>query len=176
MERRSFVKLGLLSAPSFVALAQQPSSATHLVPSGTDRLGEHHSLGFSNIAFKVSGAETGGELFFMEHSNLTKGGPYRHVHPAQDEMLYALAVYFIVKLCYEIYTLHPGDSILMPRKVPHVWAQTSDQPGKLLIAFTPAGQMEDFFRDFGKTGKLPSDPTVLSKYGLERLGPPLPVA
>ena len=175
MERRSFVKLGLLSAPSFAALAQQPSPAAHIVPSGADRLGEHHSLGFSSIAFKVSGAETGGELFFMEHSNLTKGGPYRHVHPAQDEMLYALAGEFRVQIGDDISTLRPGDSILMPRKVPHVWAQTSDQPGKLLIAFTPAGQMEDFFRDFGKTGKLPSDPTVLRKYGLERLGPPLTV-
>jgi len=61
----------------------------------------------------------------------------------------------------------------MPRKVPHVWAQTSDTPGKLLIAFTPAGRMEEFFRDFGKTGKLPSDPEVVRAYGLERVGPPL---
>ena len=63
----------------------------------------------------------------------------------------------------------------MPRKVPHVWAQTGDLPGKLLIAFTPAGNMEAFFREFGKTGKLPTDASVLSQYGLERLGPPLSI-
>ncbi len=61
----------------------------------------------------------------------------------------------------------------MPRKLPHVWAQVSDTPGKLLIAFTPAGRMEAFFRDFGKLGKLPTDPAIVTPYGLQRVGPPL---
>ncbi len=72
-------------------------------------------------------------------------------------------------------TLKPGDSILMRRRVPHVWAQVGEKPGKLLIAFTPAGKMEAFFRDFGKTGKLPTDTNVLGAYGLERVGPPLAI-
>lgn len=63
----------------------------------------------------------------------------------------------------------------MPRQVPHVWAQVSDTPGKLLIGFTPAGNMKAFFREFGKTGKLPTDTSVLSRYGLQRVGPPLTI-
>jgi len=174
MERRSFVKMGLLSVPS-LALGQSAEVNGNglFVESGSDRFGETHSLGFSTISFKVSSTDTGGGMFAMEHNNLGKGGPYRHVHPAQDEWLFALEGEFHVEVGENMVTLKPGDSILMPRKVPHVWAQVSDRPGKLLIAFTPAGKMEAFFRDFGKTGKLPTESGVLSSYGIERIGPPL---
>lgn len=174
MQRRAFVKIGILSAPSLlVAQAVPDPSSARTVAASADRLGETHTLGFSKIAFKVSAAETAGNLFTMEHSNLSKGGPYRHVHPAQDEWLYALEGHFRVEIGDAKLTLQPGDSVLMPRNVPHVWAQTGDTPGKLLIAFTPAGRMEDFFREFGKTGKMPTDPEVVKAYGLERVGPPL---
>ena len=176
MKRRDFVKIGLLSAP-FLLLAQsgQEPQKAKAVPAGVDRLGETHSLGFSKISFKTSSADTEGRLFIMEHSNLSKGGPYRHVHPAQDEWLYAMEGEFRVEIGDQKLVLKPGDSVLMPRKVPHVWAQVGNTPGKLLIAFTPAGRMEDFFRDFGKTGKLPTEPEVVKAYGLERVGPPLGV-
>jgi mannose-6-phosphate isomerase-like protein (cupin superfamily) len=174
--------MGVLSSPGLmlaqtvpVVQATKPSASGVVVKADADRLGEAHSLGFSKILFKTSGDETGGQLFIMEHENLMKGGPFRHVHPAQDEWMYAMAGEFRVEIGEQKITLLPGDSVLMPRKVPHVWAQVSDAPGKLLIAFTPAGNMEAFFRDFGKTGKLPTDATVLGKYGLERLGPPLSI-
>jgi mannose-6-phosphate isomerase-like protein (cupin superfamily) len=125
--------------------------------------------------FKVSSAQTGGGLFIMEHDDLVKGGPYRHFHPLQDEWLYAMEGEFRVEIGDRKLTLKPGDSVLMPRNVPHVWAQVSETPGKLLIAFTPAGKMEEFFREFGKTGKLPTDPNIVKAYGLERVGPPLVV-
>ena len=176
MKGRDFVKIGLLSAPSLLLAqsGQEPQKAK-AVPAGVDRLGETHSLGFSKISFKTSSADTEGRLFIMEHSNLSKGGPYRHVHPAQDEWLYAMEGEFRVEIGDQKLVLKPGDSVLMPRKVPHVWAQVGNTPGKLLIAFTPAGRMEDFFRDFGKTGKLPTEPEVVKAYGLERVGPPLGV-
>jgi len=166
--------MGALAAPSMM-LGQTAETATPVVKADADRLGEAHSLGFSKIFFKTSGTETGGGLFVMEHENLMKGGPFKHVHPAQDEWLYAMAGEFRVEIGGQKLTLRPGDSVLMPRKVPHVWAQVSDTPGKLLIAFTPAGNMEAFFREFGKTGKLPTDPEVVRPYGLERVGPPLAI-
>jgi quercetin dioxygenase-like cupin family protein len=176
MKRREFVKIGMLSAPSLL-LAQAPQGHTdsQLVPAGGDRSGETHTLGFSKMLFKVASADTGGGMFIMEHDNLGKGGPYRHLHPAQDEWLYAMEGEFRVEIGDQKLTLKPGDSVLMPRKVPHVWAQVGEAPGKLLIAFTPAGRMEEFFREFGKTGKLPTDASVVSAYGLQRVGPPLSI-
>ena len=38
----------------------------------------------------------------------------------------------------------PGDSLLAPRKVPHTFARLGDGQGRLLIAYEPAGDMEDF--------------------------------
>lgn len=78
---------------------------------------------------------------------------------------------FLLEIGEQKITLNAGDSILMPRKVPHVWAQVGEKPGRLLIAFTPAGRMEAFFRDFGKTGKLPIDSSVVRAYGIEKVGP-----
>ena len=40
-------------------------------------------------------------------------------------------------------------------KVPHVWTFAGDQTGRILFIFTPAGQMEAFFRDIGTTNSLP---------------------
>lgn len=174
MKRRAFVKAGLLSTPSLL-LAQHRQNESQLVPAGADNLHQTHTLGFSKIFFKISSADTGGGLFIMEHDNLGKGGPYRHLHPAQDEWLYAMEGQFRVEIGDQRLTLNPGDSVLMPRQIPHVWAQVDEHPGKLLIAFTPAGKMEEFFRDFGKTGKLPTDANVVRAYGLERVGPPLTI-
>jgi mannose-6-phosphate isomerase-like protein (cupin superfamily) len=164
--------MGLAAVP--FALQDSPqASGGRFVRSGADRDNEKHSLGFSVLAFKVTSEDTSGGLFLLEHSNLGKGGPYRHVHPQQDEWLYAIEGEFRVEVGDQKITLGPGDSVVMPRKIPHVWAQVGEKPGKLLVGFTPAGKMEAFFRDFGKTGKLPTDASVLSAYGLERVGPPL---
>ena len=140
-----------------------------------DRLGEAHTLGFSKIQFKTTGDETGGLLFVLEHQNLLKGGPFRHLHPDQDEWMYAMAGEYRVEIGDKKLTLGPGDSVLMPRKVPHVWAQVGETPGKLLVAFTPAGNMEAFFRDFGKAGKMPTEAAAVLPYGLVRTGPPLTI-
>lgn len=105
MQRRDFMTTGLLALPS-MALAQQPHPA--VVAAGEDRASERHSLGFSTIAFKVATVDTGGSLFVMEHSNLAKGGPYRHLHPEQDEWMYALAGEFHVEVGEQKLTLKPG--------------------------------------------------------------------
>lgn len=176
MKRRNFVKVGLLSPPPLLlAQPNRPQRKAQAVLAAADVSGESHSLGFSKILFKVPSADTAGGMFVMEHDNLGKGGPFRHVHPSQDEWLYAMNGSFRVEIGDESFSLGAGDSILMPRKVPHVWAQVGESPGKLLIAFTPAGKMEEFFSYFGRTGKLPTDPNVVRAYGLERVGPPLSI-
>ncbi len=37
-----------------------------------------------------------------------------------------------------------GESIFMPKNVPHAWTQVS-QKGKMIVSFQPAGKMENFF-------------------------------
>jgi quercetin dioxygenase-like cupin family protein len=121
------------------------------VASGEDRFGEHRSLGISVLDFKLSAADAGGGLFVVENSFREKGGPARHLHHDQDEWFYALEGEFRFEIGAER-TLKPGDSVLGPRGVPHVWASTG--AGRILIAFTPAGKMEAFFGEITKANAM----------------------
>jgi mannose-6-phosphate isomerase-like protein (cupin superfamily) len=181
MERRSFLAAAIAALP--VALIGQSSNTPTTtkavrVANGEDRLGEHHTIGISSTAFKVLTQDTGGGLFIMQHANLKKGGPPRHLHHNEDEWFYVLEGDYIAEIGTERFELKPGDSILGPRGVPHAWASVGEGPGKLLIAFAPANKMEAFFRDNAKRrkdGDYVNDAAVYHAYGLELLGPPLSV-
>ncbi len=68
----------------------------------------------------------------------------------------------------------PGDSLLAPRKVPHVWAYVGNTQGRILITFTPAGKMEAFFQEVTKANAMPlQDLELWRAHGMELLGPPL---
>ena len=70
--------------------------------------------------------------------------------------------------------MNPGDSLMAPRRVPHVWAHIGDARGRMLIAFMPAGQMEAFFREVTRADAMPpQDPALWRAHGMELLGPPL---
>src|SRR5687768_15349167 len=125
------------------AAGMQPSHAQQ-VAAGEDRFGEHRGLGISAIDFKVSSQDSSG-LFILENTFHAKGGPARHLHYDQDEWFYALEGEFIVEVGQDRFRLQPGDSLLAPRSVPHVWAHIGDARGRILITFLPAGKMEAFF-------------------------------
>jgi hypothetical protein len=79
----------------------------------------------------------------------------------------------------ERFTLQPGDSVLAPRQVPHVWAytgkaSTASALGRIVISFFPAGRMEAFFREMTKANTMaPQNPALWRTHGMELLGPPL---
>jgi quercetin 2,3-dioxygenase len=82
----------------------------------------------------------------------------------------------VIEIGDKRHAVRPGDSVLGPRRVPHVWAHLGDGRGRILIAFTPAGGMEAFFRQVTKADAMPpQDPALWRAYGMELLGPPLPV-
>jgi quercetin dioxygenase-like cupin family protein len=142
---------------------------------GEDRFGEHRGLGISVIAFKVMPQDSSG-LFIIENTFRAKGGPARHLHYDQDEWFYAIEGEFIVEVGAERIVLKPGDSLLAPRQVPHVWAYVGDTLGRMLIAFMPAGRMEAFFCQVTKANAMPpQDPELWRAHGMELLGPPLAV-
>jgi hypothetical protein len=72
--------------------------------------------------------------------------------------------------------LRPGDALLAPRRVPQVWAHVGAGRGRLLITFSPAAQMEAFFRIVTQTDAMPlPDPALWRAHGMELVGPPLAV-
>jgi len=145
------------------------------VKAGEDRFSKQRGLGISAITFKVTSKDSD-DVLIIENSFREKGGPARHLHYEQDEWFYAVEGEFTFEVGEEKFRLKPGDSVLAPRKMPHVWAFTDGKHGRILIAFMPAGKMEAFFREVTKANAMPpQDPDLWRAHGMELLGPPLAV-
>ena len=69
-----------------------------------------------------------------------------------------------------------GSFVFVPRGTPHCFQNVGDEPGRLLVLFTPAG-MEGFVDRFASLPDGPVDPDVFRSIGLEVgmevVGPPL---
>lgn len=145
------------------------------VLAGHDSFEETRSLGISSIEFKLSSRDTTG-LFIVENVFHAKGGPARHLHYEQEEWFYCLEGVFAFEVGSERLTLQPGESLLAPRRMPHVWAYVGDAVGRILVTFSPAGKMEAFFREVTKANAMPPlDPGLWRSHGMELLGPPMTV-
>jgi quercetin dioxygenase-like cupin family protein len=151
------------------------TSSPIFVAADTDRFGDYHGLGISRIDFKVT-TQDNPNLFILENIFHQKGGPARHLHYHQDEWFHVLEGEFVFEVGRERMRLKPGDSLYGPRNVAHVWAFDGDAIGRILIAFTPAGKMEAFFREVTKANAMPmQDPALWRAHEMELLGPPLPI-
>jgi len=182
LHRRSFLKSAASVAPALAlqeligsaAGAQPPAAAPtpelHVVPEGRDRLGQPHTMGFSSLAFKVLTADTGGNLFVIEHSHLVPGGPPLHMHFYQDEWFYVMDGEVAFQVGGKRAQLKPGESVLGPRRVPHAFSSVAPQ-SRMLIAFTPAGMMEKFFLDGAANPRLALTADFMNRYEMRWLGP-----
>ena len=162
MERRTFLEGAIFP---LIALGQSaaPQGSARIVrmEHGMDRFNQQRTIAGANlIAFKVSGPDTNGGLFIFEQVSLRKGGPPRHLHHRQEEWFYVMDGEYIFEVGEERMRLRPGDSLLAPRKVPHVWAYAGEAPGKISIGFQPAGKMETFFQEAAKISDFAADEAV----------------
>jgi mannose-6-phosphate isomerase-like protein (cupin superfamily) len=134
------------------------------------------SFGFLNGAFhlKVSGAATLGGLCVYDTVRSEPGGPPLHVHEAQDEWFLVTEGAFDIMVGDALHHLGPGDSLLAPRGIPHAFRNTT-RTGRILVAFQPAGTMEDFFIQGSSLSPLtPAAFAELSaRHGMRVVGPPL---
>lgn len=97
------------------------------------------------LDIKISGTDTKGDLAVFEQTSLSQGrGTPLHVHPLQDEIFYVIQGTYRFKVGEERFTLGAGETIFLPRQVPHAWIQDSTT-GKMLVILQPAGKLEDFF-------------------------------
>jgi quercetin dioxygenase-like cupin family protein len=179
MKRRSSLKSAAALLPAAglkdFALAQAAAAPAatelHLVGAGQDRFGESHSLGLSTVLFKVATDDTGGGLFVVEAVNLVKGGPALHLHLYQEEWFYVMEGEVLFQVGDSRKHLRAGESILGPRNIPHAYCAVGEKPGRMLIAFTPARKMEEFFRATSVPGRPALDAEMFSKYEMKLVGP-----
>lgn len=173
-----------LAGGRLVAQASEPAPALKpaVIPAGSDRLRKTHNVGVSSTTYKVLTAETAGAMFVLEQANAKKGGPSKHLHVSQDELFYVMQGEYVVEIGLERFHLRAGDCVLGPRQVPHAWAFVGESTGRLLLTYSPAGKMEEFFNNRERLG-IPKgsyasekDAATMRTYGMELVGPPIALA
>lgn len=125
---------------------------------------------------KVSGSDTDGQLAIFEQTSLSQGrGTPLHYHTTQDEIFYVIEGSYRFKVGDDIFQLEVGDSIFLPRMIPHAWTQVSEK-GKMTVTVQPAGKLENFFIAISE---LTHEPTkveidqIFEANEMKVVGPPL---
>ena len=184
MKRSKFIVMLLASVP-LASLAQTQlflsGSKGFKINAGEGRFHGHLTLKGVNanvLDVKVSGKDTNGALAIFEQTSLSPGrGTPLHLHHLQDEIFYVLEGAYHFQVGTDKYQLGKGDSIFLPRKVPHAWTQVSDK-GKMTVTVQPAGKLENFFVTMAA---LKTEPTkeqiseIFAANEMEVVGPPLKI-
>jgi mannose-6-phosphate isomerase-like protein (cupin superfamily) len=151
--------------------------AGFVVEAGQSRSGEPLRLLGETIFVKVSGDDTTGAFEVAEEITPPQGGPPLHLHKREDEWLYVVEGKFLFEMDGRRLEASAGNSVFVPRGVPHTFQNIGDSPGRLLGLVAPAG-IERFFRALAEIcvdgpPALAALSPLFENYGLELLGPPL---
>jgi quercetin 2,3-dioxygenase len=130
-----------------------------------------------DLVFKVTGEDTGGAFDYFVVQVTPRGGPPLHVHYKQEETLHVLKGRYKVRIGEDTYYLEEGGFAYMPSNVPHAFLNLTDEPGEVIVVYTPGGG-HHFYEEFGPIArKGRPDPKVVGpifeKYDMSLLGPPL---
>jgi quercetin dioxygenase-like cupin family protein len=189
MQRRRFLQTSLAALPlaaASAALAAPAAAADRpgkgfKASAGEGRYHGHIQLKGVNqnvLDVKVSGRDTGGDLAIFEQTSLSPGrGTPLHVHLGQDEIFHVLDGEYAFLVGEERFRLRPGDTIFLPRQVPHAWTQVSPR-GRMTVIMQPAGKLEEFFVAMAAFKGEPTPQEVAQLFAAHEMkvvGPPLKV-
>ncbi len=183
MQRKHFLFTSLLAAPALAYGNTLKGFNNHhsnklpfVVDAGKARFGDTIKfLGVHPNDLKISAKDTGGQLSVFEYTGTAKVGPMLHVHFAQDEIFTVLEGSYRFAAGAETFVLQQGQTIFLPRNVPHTWIQLSER-GKLIYFLQPAGKMEEFFIYMNNIKELPSPgqlQRIHAEHGMKVIGPAL---
>ncbi len=149
MKRRQFAKLPLaVSALASAALSDSnlPSRKELLVNAGADRDSQPFDFLDATFQVKVSGKDVEGRCVIFDTIRHKKVGPHLHLHTDCDEWFFVREGEFKFKAGEKILRLKAGDSLLVPREMPHAFVNTTEGDARLIIMHQPAARMEEYFR------------------------------
>jgi quercetin dioxygenase-like cupin family protein len=125
---------------------------------------------------RTNGAVAIGDAHIPPHGP----GPGRHVHTREDEAIYVVSGVLTVEVGQQRFEAGPESLVWLPRGIPHIFANLSDDPVWTVGVMTPSGleglflEQSDYFT--GLTG-APDEATLLEmseRYGVFAAhGPPL---
>jgi quercetin dioxygenase-like cupin family protein len=130
-----------------------------------------------DLTFKVTGEDTGGAFDYFIVGVAPHGGPPLHVHHLQEETIHVMKGKFKIRIGDDLFYLSEGGFAYLPSKVPHAFLNLTDEPGEIIVVYTPGGGHK-FYEEFGPASRRGHpDPKVLAplfeKHNMSLLGPPL---
>ena len=83
---------------------------------------------------------------FLWHAEVPDGtfAP-KHIHPGQDEWIMMLAGTLDVEVGDQGYKVGPGDTVHMPRGIPHTFINRSGSTATAVFSVAPAQKLYDLF-------------------------------
>jgi quercetin dioxygenase-like cupin family protein len=130
-----------------------------------------------DLVFKVTGEDTGGAFDYFIVEVAPHGGPPLHVHHRQEETIHILKGQYKIRIGDEVFQCNEGGFAYLASGVPHAFLNLTDQPGEVIVVYTPGGGHK-FYEELGpmSRGGAP-DPKLIAalfeKYDMTLLGPPL---
>ncbi len=98
------------------------------------------------ITFTKTAATTGGSLLeFDLELEPDSRVPMKHIHTTQDEVFEVYKGRVNVAFGGKHIILNPGDRVVMPKGIAHMWWNDPGMTSKLTVSFMPACNTEDFF-------------------------------
>lgn len=130
-----------------------------------------------DLVFKVTGEDTGGAFDYFIVEVAPHGGPPLHVHHRQEETIHVLKGQYKIRIGDEVFKCNEGGFAYLPSGVPHAFLNLTDQPGEVIVVYTPGGGQR-FYEELGPMSRGGSpDPKLIAalfeKYDMTLLGPPL---
>lgn len=130
-----------------------------------------------DLVFKVTGEDTGGAFDYFIVEVAAHGGPPLHVHHKQEETIQVLKGRYKVRIGDEIFYCQEGGFAYLPSNVPHAFLNLTDEPGEIVVVYTPGGGHK-FYEELGPISRSASPDRqaiaqVFARHGMTLLGPPL---
>ena len=153
---------------------QSPRSAI-LVKTASDRDGEPFEWLGATFQVKVSGKDTEGRCVVFDTLRAEKVGPPLHLHTDCDEWFFVRDGDFKFQVGSDIIRLISGDSLLVPRNMPHAFVKTSEGVARLIVMHQPAARMEEYFRSVIHEADqtMEGRRALAEKHGMRFVGPAL---
>jgi quercetin dioxygenase-like cupin family protein len=130
-----------------------------------------------DLIFKVTGEDTGGAFDYFIVEVAPHGGPPLHVHHKQEEAIHAIKGRYKVRIDDETFVIEQGGFAYLPSGLPHTFLNLTDEPGELIVVYTPGGG-HHFYAELGPLSRRENPDraaiaALFEKYEMTLLGPPL---
>jgi quercetin dioxygenase-like cupin family protein len=130
-----------------------------------------------DLIFKATGEDTAGAFDYFIVEVAPNGGPPLHVHHKQEETIHALKGRYKVQIGESSFVIEEGGFAYLPSGVPHAFLNLTDEPGEVIVVYTPGGGHK-FYEELGPLSRTGTPDraaiaALFEKYDMTLLGPPL---